>query len=80
MKTKSGYTQIEYGKRLAPKRGAAGNRTATGLRVDEVGVIMAKGRQVDPDYTFQSPDDFTGMVQEKYPLGGRAERCPNCNQ
>jgi hypothetical protein len=35
---------------------------------------MAKGRQVDPDYTYQEPDDFTGMLENKYPLGGRGER------
>jgi len=74
MKTKPGYTQVQYGKRSSHKRGVAGNRTSTGLRVDEVGVVMAKGRQVDPDYTFQEPDDFTGMLSEKYPLGGRGER------
>lgn len=74
MYKKPAYNPNQYGKRNGYKRGQAGNRTATGLRVDEVGVVMAATRRVDPDYTFQEPDAFTGMLEEKYPLGGRSER------
>lgn len=74
MHKKSGYKQTPYGSRKGYSRGTGGNRTSTGLRVDEVGVVMAANRRVDPDYINQPPDDYTGMIQEKYPLGGRGER------
>lgn len=71
-KHRGSYNDVYGGRRPVARTG--GNRTSTGLRVDEVGVVMAKGRQVDPNYTYQEPDDFTGMLKNKYPLGGRGER------
>ena len=74
MYKKSGYSETQCGSRKGYKRGQAENCTPTGLRVDEVGVVMAANRRIDPDYTHQPADNYTGMLREKYPLGGRGER------
>lgn len=67
MQRHRGQSATPYGGRKSYKKGKTGNSTSTGLRVDQLGMVLALQSQ---------ESEFNPFVKDRgeiYPLGGRSD-------